>query len=314
MEFKDYYKALGVESGASQEEIKRAYRKLARKYHPDVSSQADAEDKFKDVSEAYEVLKDPEKRAAYDQLRNQPQDRGGDFRPPPGWETRFDFGGGGFTQADAGQFSDFFETLFGGRGGGWRQQGFDARGQDQHARLVIDLETAYSGGRRSLTLETPETDTQGRVRLRNRTLNVKIPAGVTTGQQIRLGGQGGAGQGGGPAGDIYLEVEIEKHPLFDVDGRDVLLTLPVAPWEAALGAKVTVPTLGGKVDLKIPPGSQTGKRLRLKNRGLPGKPSGDQYVILRIVTPPAKTDTEKAAYKELASRFDYDPRTELTRS
>lgn len=316
MEFKDYYDILGVDPDADQDAIRRAYRKLARKYHPDVSKESDAEARFKDVSEAYEVLKDPEKRAAYDQVRAQPHGApGGDWRPPPGWEGGFDIGGG-FAGADLGGFSEFFETLFGGgraragaAGAGLGGWDFAARGADQRARITVDLETAYKGGTRTLTLEEPVQDGTGRVTRRTRNLKVRIPPGVTDGRRIRLRGQGGAGSGGGPRGDILLEVSIAPHPLFSLEGRDVLLTLPVTPWEAALGAKVPVPTLEGRVDLTIPPGSQSGKKLRLKGRGLPGKPPGDQYVTLRIVTPPADTDKAKAAYRRLAEELPYDPRS-----
>lgn len=309
MEFKDYYKILGVEPDADEDAIKRAYRKLARKYHPDVSKEADAESRFKDVSEAYEVLRDKEKRAAYDQVRAQGQRApGGDWRPPPGWQGGFETGGG-FGEADIGlgmgDFSEFFETLFGGgrgRRGGFGSGDFVMRGADHRARISIDLETAYKGGVRTLTLQEPGG---------NRNLKVRIPAGVTDGQHIRLRGQGGAGSGGGPAGDILLEVSIAPHPLFSVEGRDILLTLPVTPWEAALGAKVPVPTLDGRVDLTVPAGSQSGKKLRLKGRGLPGKNKGDQYVILRIVTPPADSEAAKKAYRELAEATDYDPRAHM---
>jgi curved DNA-binding protein len=313
MEFKDYYDILGVDPGADQDAIRRAYRKLARKYHPDVSKETDAESRFKDVSEAYEVLKDPEKRAAYDQVRAQPHGAsGGDWRPPPGWEGGFDFGGGGFTGADVGGFSEFFETLFGGgraRAGGW---GLAVRGADQRARITVDLDTAYKGGARTLTLEEPVVDGEGRVTRRTRNLKVRIPPGVTDGRHIRLRGQGGAGSGGGPSGDILLEVSIAPHPRFSVEGRDVLLTLPITPWEAALGAKVPVPTLDGRVDLTVPPGSRSGKKLRLKGRGLPGKPPGDQYVVLRMVTPPADSDKARAAYRRLAEAVPYDPRADWT--
>ncbi len=310
MEFKDYYKILGVEKNASQEEIKRAYRKLARKYHPDVSKEADAEEKFKEVQEAYEVLKDPEKRTAYDQLGAQWR-AGQDFRPPPDWEQEFQFGGGGFTGAEAHDFSEFFETLFGQPwGGGRRGGGFRMRGEDVHASLPITLEEAYRGMRRTITLDIPEVDpASGRVVKRPRTLEVKIPKGVREGQKIRLAGQGAPGIGGGPAGDLYLTLRFVPHPWFKPEGRDIYLELPITPWEAALGARVPVPTLGGKVELKIPAGSQSGRKLRLKGRGLPGTPPGDQYVVLRIETPPADTEDDRALYRRMAEHFKtFDPR------
>ena len=312
MQYKDYYKILGVERDASQDDIKRAYRRLARKYHPDVSKEPDAEERFKEVGEAYEVLKDPEKRAAYDQLGSQWQ-AGQEFRPPPDWDAGFEFRGGGFTDAE--HFSDFFESLFGARspfgqaGGRRSRRAYQARGEDHHARILISLEDAYQGRARDVQLKMPEVDSQGHVVLRTRTLRVNIPKGIIAGQQIRLAGQGGPGVGGGPAGDLYLEVEFEPHPLFAVDGRDVHMTLPVAPWEAALGARVPVTTLGGKVDLRIPPGSQSGQKLRLKGRGLPGRVPGDQYVTLRIVTPPARDEAGRSFYRRMQQTFeDFDPR------
>jgi len=313
MEFKDYYAILGVGRDASQDEIKRAYRKLARKYHPDVSKEPDAEDRFKEIGEAYEVLKDPEKRKAYDQL-GRGYHQGEDFRPPPGWEPGFEFSGGGFT--DAGEFSDFFESLFGrgfGRGAGGRRQGagFRVSGHDVVARAEITLEEAYNGGTRQITLPRHEVTADGRVRESQQTLNVRIPKGITDGQRIRLSGQGEPGIGGGPPGDLYLEIHFRPHPRFHVEGRDIFLHLPVAPWEAALGAQVTVPTLGGDVGLKIPAGSQTGRKLRLKARGLPGDPSGDQYVTVRIVVPRPETDAQRALYERMAREMPFNPRKDL---
>ncbi len=317
MEFKDYYEIMGVPRTATQEEIKRAYRKLARKYHPDVSKEAEAEQRFKEIGEAYEVLKDPEKRAAYDRLGSQWQS-GQDFRPPPDWDMNFEFSGGGFSGADASSFSDFFEALFGGQNpfggaaqGGKRSGGFKSQGRDHHARIQVSLEDAYNGASRAVHLQVPELDAQGRATTRTRTLNIKLPRGITEGQQIRLGGQGGPGMGGASAGDLYLEVEFQPHPLYRAEGRDIYLTLPITPWEAALGATVDVPTLGGKVDMKIPAGAQSGKKLRLKGRGLPGKQPGDHYVILQIVTPPADNDTARELYRRMAEKIPFNPRANM---
>ena len=318
MEFQDYYKTLGIDPGASQDEIKKAYRRLARKYHPDVSSEPDAEQRFKQVAEAYEVLKDPEKRKLYDQLGENWQ-AGQDFRPPPGWEHGRDRGAGA-----QGDFSDFFESLFGGGFGGFRSgpfagggawqtrqgrggpwgAGAAARGADRNARLQIDLEDAFHGASR--TVEIPDTGGGP-----PRKLRVQIPAGVTNGRQIRLKGQGDPAPLGGEPGDLLLELHIRPHRLFHLRGRDLHLTLPVAPWEAGLGAQVPVSTLSGTVDLRIPPGSQSGRRLRLRGRGLPGDPPGDQYVELTIVNPPVSDARAKAAFRALADQFsDFDPRAE----
>src|SRR6056297_733111 len=250
MEFKDYYKIMGVAPEAGADEIKRAYRKLARKYHPDVSDDPNAEDRFKEVGEAYEVLKDPAKREEYDQLRKGGWQGGQEFRPPPGWSQQgdgagFDFsgfgGGGGFRAEDAGGFSDFFETLFGGGG----RQRRAHKGADVRARVEIDLETAYRGGMRRISLERPERAPDGSTRRNQKTLDVRIPPGMTEGRQIRLAGKGDPGPRNAPDGDLYLEIHIMAHKLFELDGRDVFLTLPITPWEAALGARVKVPTLAG---------------------------------------------------------------------
>jgi curved DNA-binding protein len=316
VEFKDYYQTLGVKRDASGDEIKRAYRRLARKFHPDVSKEADAEKRFKEVGEAYEVLKDPEKRAAYDQLGANYK-AGQEFRPPPGWDQGFEFHGGGFTGAEAARFSDFFESLFGrggfstpdfgGRGGG----DVHIRGQDTHARVLIDLEDSYQGAIRTLTLKHTELGPDGRPHIRERGLKVRIPRGVYRGQHIRIPKQGGAGMGEGAPGDLYLEVEFRPHPLYRTRKRDVYLDLPVAPWEAALGATVTVPTPDGPVTLKVPPGSSAGRKLRLKGRGIPGQAAGDLYAVLQIALPPADSEAARAAYRELEKARPFDPRAAL---
>lgn len=317
MEFKDYYHILGVDEDAEPAAIKRAYRKLARKYHPDVSTAADAEQRFKEVSEAYEVLKDPQKRAEYDQLRRYgTQTAGGGFQPPPDWEAAGGFEHA-FSGADAQEFSDFFEAIFGGGGMGQRRSGargrrggFGLRGEDLHHRLALFLEEAYAGAEKSITLRVPEVDAHGRVVHRERTLNVKIPAGVVSGQKIRLQGQGGPGMGGGEPGDLYLEIAIAPHPHYKVEGKDIYGELPIAPWEAALGATVPVKTLGGSVNLKIPKGAQAGQKLRLKGRGLPGKPAGDHYVVLRVVMPRTLSPRARELFAELEKEAAFDPRSE----
>ncbi|MGR9105801.1 MAG: DnaJ C-terminal domain-containing protein [Gammaproteobacteria bacterium] len=312
MEFKDYYQIMGVKRDATQDEIKRAYRKLARKYHPDVSKEPDAEARFKDMGEAYEVLKDPEKRAAYDQLGANWK-AGQEFRPPPGWNQGFEFHGGGFTGADASEFSDFFESLF-GRGFGMRgagRSGLHAHGQDSYTRVLIDLEDAYRGASRTLNLRHTEVGADGRPHLVDRTLNVRIPKGIHQGQHIRLAGQGEAGIGTGQPGDLYLEVEFRPHSVYSVEGKDVYLDLPVAPWEAALGATVAAPTPTGPVDLKIPAGSQAGRKLRLKGRGIPAAEPGDLFVVLKIVLPPADSEAVKAAYRNLEKARQFNPRAGL---
>jgi len=314
MEYKDYYKILGVERSASADEIKRSYRKLARKYHPDVSKEPKAEDRFKEVQEAYEVLRDPEKRKAYDQLGSNWR-AGQEFRPPPGWERDFHFraGRGAGGPADSGIFSDFFEQLFGGRGFGFDfgGAGRTARGEDVQHQVEISLEEAYSGTTRTLQMQSPEVDRTGRVSNRTRTLNVRIPAGVADGQRIRLSGQGSPGMAGGTAGDLYLQVAVRPHPRYRLVGRNIEIDLPVAPWEAALGARVQVPTPGGKVSLTVPPGSQGGSRLRLKGRGLPGRKPGDLYVVLKIVNPPAEDPSAKALFERMAREVSFDPRVGL---
>ncbi|HSM30649.1 MAG TPA: DnaJ C-terminal domain-containing protein [Woeseiaceae bacterium] len=315
MRYKDYYAVMGVERDASQDEIKRAYRKLARKYHPDVSKEADAEARFKELGEAYEVLKDPEKRAAYDKL-GADWKAGQDFRPPPDWNEGFEFHGGEFTGASGEDFSDFFDTLFGrgAVGGGFgrsSRRSFRARGEDTYAKILIDLEDAFTGKSRAVTLEHTEIGADGRPSVKQRTLNVRIPKGVRQGQHIRLAGQGSPGVGGGEPGDLYLEVEFRPHRYYRVEGRDVFIDLPVAPWEAALGSTVKVKTPAGYVDLTIPPNSSNGRKLRLKERGIPAKQSGDLFVVLNVALPKADTQAAKAAYEEFRQAFDFEPRADI---
>jgi len=317
LEFKDYYQLMGIERSASQDEIKRAYRKLARKFHPDVSKEPNAEARFKELGEAYEVLKDVEKRAAYDQLGKNWKS-GQDFHPPPDWNQGTEFHGGGSTGADSAQFSDFFESLFGGDYAGHSQsrnpqfrQRRGQRGEDTHAKVLIDLEDAYHGATRTISLHHTELGPDGRPKVIDRKLNVKIPKGVHQGQHIRLPGQGGAGVGQGKAGDLYLEVEFRPHTFYRVERRDVYLDLPVTPWEAALGASVSVPTPSGRIELKIPPGSVSGRKMRLKARGIPGSPPGDLYTVLQMVLPPANTDEAKALYREMEQKLAFNPRAAL---
>lgn len=320
MEYKDYYKVLGVERSAGDAEIKRVYRRLARKYHPDVSSEPDADDRFKEANEAYEVLKDPEKRAAYDridpnQAQAQAPNSGAGFQPPPDWDRGFDFRGGGYTDSgDPANFSDFFESLFGraNAGGGRRAQGFASpRGQDHIARVELDLEDAFTGGKRRVTLSAPEVNEHGQTVARARSLNVTIPKGVRAGQQLRLSGQAKSGTNGAPPGDLYLEIGFKPHPHYRLDGADLILDLPVAPWEAALGATVKAPTPSGPVDLRIPPDSKDGKRLRLRGRGMPGRKPGDLYAVLHISLPPADNETARAVYERMAQEMPFNPRAHL---
>jgi curved DNA-binding protein len=314
VEYKDYYKVLGVERTANADEIKRVYRKLARRYHPDVSKEKNAEEKFKEVQEAYEVLRDPEKRAAYDQLGAQWKS-GEQFRPPPDWGQGFEFSYGGGGGEDASGFSDFFANLFGaGSPFGRAGADFRRRGGDRHARIEIDLEDAYEGAERTIRLHNPEVTPDGRVTLREKEVRVTIPVGVSDGQQIRLRGQGEPSGGNGTAGDLYLEIGIRPHSLYQLEGRNVIVTLPVAPWEAALGGNVEVPTLGGPVEMKIPAGARSGQRLRLKGRGLQGQTPGDEIVLLKVVLPPADSAPARALYEQMRRELAFDPRAELMRN
>ncbi len=314
MKFKDYYEILGVKRDATQDQIKSAYRKLARKLHPDVSKEANAEARFKEMGEAYKVLKDPETRASYDQLGANWQN-GQDFQPPPNADAGFEFSGrgghGGF--GDASDFGEYFEQMFGhqtGFGQG-RHRNVHAQGEDHHAKVQIDLEDAYRGAERNISLRMPVVDDSGHVVTRDRTLNVNIPKGIRAGQTLRLSGQGGPGVGEGKAGDLYLEIVFRPHPRYRVDGRDVYVDLPLAPWEAALGASVTVQMPEGSVELTIPPNSVAGRKLRLKGKGIPGKEAGDLYVVLTIVLPPATTEKARQAYRTLQESLPFNPRAPL---
>jgi len=311
MEYKDYYKTLGISRDATQDEIKKSYRKLARKFHPDICKDADAEQKFKELGEAYEVLKDPEKRAAYNKFGSDWK-QGQEFKPPPNWDAGFEFRGGGSTGAESFGYSDFFENLFGGGGFQSGQATFRAAGQDEHAKVLISLNDACSGATRIFTLSRPEVDKNGHLVNRQHTISVTIPKGVVEGQRIRLKGQGLPGMGGGPSGDLYLEIAFEKHPLFHAENRDLHLILPVTPWEAALGATIKAPTLKGKVNLKVPSGSQSGTKLRLKGKGLcSAARSGNLYITLKIVTPKATTKEQKKLYEQMSKSMPMNPRKNM---
>jgi curved DNA-binding protein len=313
MEYVDYYKILGVTRDATQDQIKRAYRTLARKLHPDVNKEPDAEKRFKEIGEAYEVLKDPEKRAAYDRFGSNWQ-QGQDFTPPPDWNAGFEFSGGTSTSADG--FSDFFEQLFGRDFRGQRRytdrgREVHLKGNDHFAKVKIHLEDSFAGNTVTLALNMAEVSRDGHVTTKPHTLHVKVPKGISEGQQIRLARQGGPGVGKDGRGDLYLEVVFYPHKFFRVDKKNIQMELPITPWEAALGGTITVPTLGGNVELKIPAGSQTGQKLRLKGRGLPGRPAGDQIVILKILTPRPTTEADRDFYKKMAREMPLNPRRHL---
>ena len=292
MQFKDYYDTLGVKPDASAADIKSAYRRLARKYHPDVSKEDGAEETFKAVNEAYEALKEPDRRRSYDELRAGGYRAGDDFRPPPNWQGQ----GRGFGDNGSADFSDFFESLF-GRGSSARGgRAGPRRGTDLQAQVTIDIATAFHGGKERITLRDPIHG--------ERTLEVKIPAGIEPGRQIRLSGQGSPGHSGGASGDLLLEITFRDDPRFRLDGRTISVVVPIMPWQAALGASVTVPTLSGDVELRIPAGSDGGRKLRLRGRGWPGKEPGDQIVALDVRAPRAETEAQRQAYADLASAFD----------
>ena len=310
MKYKDYYKIMGVEKSAAPEQIKSAYRKLARKYHPDVSKEANAEEKFKELQEAHEVLKDPEKRKAYDELGSSWQG-GQEFRPPPGWSEQ----GMHFETGDSGggQFSDFFDSLFGGGFARQRRpQDFARRGDDLRTKIEITLEDAYKGLDPTISLNVPSVNQQGQLVTTQKSLKIKIPAGVIDAQQMRLAGQGGEGTHGAPKGDLYIEIHIKPHRYFAIEGRDVYLNLPIAPWEAALGTKIKAPTLAGDVEMKVPKGAKSGQKMRLKGRGLKSKGvSGDQYITFFIQTPEVKSKEQEAFYQKMSQEFSFHPRQQF---
>ena len=312
MEFRDYYQALGVSRDAAADEIKKAYRRLARKYHPDVSKEKDAEARMKAVNEAYAVLSDPEKRAAYDRLGSGHR-AGEDFRPPPGWDTGFEFTERGYSPEEAAGFSDFFSEIFGrmgrGAGGGFSR----AHAGEHHARILLDIGDSFTGPVRQISLQTPSLDDKGHLTLQARTLNVKIPKGIRAGQIIRLAGQGAAIRGERNPGDLLLEVAFRPHPRLHADGRDLHLTVPVAPWEAALGAVVPVDLPGGTLNVRIPAGAEPGRQLRVRGKGLPSDPPGDLYFDVRIVAPPAATPKAKELYEALRQESNFDARAGWTR-
>ncbi|MFV3404529.1 MULTISPECIES: curved DNA-binding protein [Pseudomonas] len=317
MDFKDYYKILGVEPGADEKAIKAAYRKLARKYHPDVSKESGAEDKFKEANEAYEVLGDKDKRAEYDEIRKYGGQHGRPFQAPPGWQGRGGNGGG----FEGGDFSDFFSSIFGSRGGnpfgGARQQrSAGRRGQDVELELAVFLEETLNKESKQISFQVPQTNAAGqRTGFTTKTLNVKIPAGVTDGERIRLKGQGAPGVGGGANGDLFLTIRMAPHPQFDVEGHDLIITVPLAPWEAALGAKVAVPTLTGKINLTIRPDSQSGQRLRVKGMGLLNKQGerGDLYAQLKVVMPPQSDADARELWTKLSEKAAFNPRTQWSK-
>lgn len=313
MQYKDYYQILGVPKDVPADALKKAFRKLARKYHPDVSKEADAEARMREVNEAYAVLSDPEKRVAYDQL-GRGHAPGQDFRPPPDWDAGFEFSGQPYGAHETADFSDFFAELFGRMGGhaqpGRGHTGRGGRGEDHHAKVLLNIEDAFTGATRQISLRVPKADAQGRVVLDTRTLNVKIPQGVHAGQIIRLTGQGSPGMNGAAAGDLLLEVQFSAHPRLRAEGRDIYLSLPVAPWEAALGAVVSVELPGGPVQTRLPEGVQRNRSLRVRGKGLPGNPPGDLILELQIVLPPANTPEARAVYENMAKSLAFDPRHE----
>jgi curved DNA-binding protein len=309
MKFQDYYQTLGVSRDASAEDIKKAFRKLARKYHPDVSKEPQAEARMKEVNEAYSVLSDAEKRAAYDRV-GQGFQAGQEFQPPPDWDSGFEYSRRGFSPQEAADFSDFFSELF-GRMGAEPHAGahHQARGEDHYAKILLDIEDSFRGGAQRISLRVPRIDATGHLRIEERTLQVKIPRGVHAGQIIRLAGQGMPGAQGGPPGDLLLEVHFRPHARLTAEGRNLHLALPVAPWEAALGGVLSVPALPeGELRVRLPAGAQSGSQLRVRGKGLPGEPPGDLLLEIRVVLPPADTPKARELYETMARELAFDPR------
>ncbi len=313
MEYRDYYAILGVPRDATLADIKRAYKKCARKYHPDVSKDANAQQLFIQAKEAYEVLKDPKKRAAYDEL-GEDWKSGQEFTAPPGWKHNFKFSSDGFTQGDASAFSEFFESLFGNSFGQnpfhsrytSGERAFTSKGEDLHAKIQIDIEDSFYGAVKTLTLPSTSSDKE-----HVQTIHLRIPKGVREGQQIRVGGKGLPGHSGGRAGDLYLEITFRQHPFYRMEQKNLCLTLPVTPWEAALGAKIKLPTPTGPIEVTIPANSVSGQTLRLRERGLPGSPPGDMLVKLSIVLPKVNTEQEKALFRQMQDLMPFNPRSQL---
>ncbi|HEX2583821.1 MAG TPA: DnaJ C-terminal domain-containing protein [Steroidobacteraceae bacterium] len=310
MQYKDYYSILGVNRDASADDIKKSYRKLARKYHPDVSKEKDAEQQMQEVNEAYAVLSDTEKRAAYDQLGRGYQG-GQDFKPPPDWDSGFEYSGRGANAAGAGEFSDFFSQLFGNMGrGGFSGGEMRMRGEDHHAKVMLDIEDSFNGTTKQISLRTVSSDERGRPVVTPRNLNVKIPVGVAEGQTIRLAGQGSAGFGGGPAGDLLLEVQFHPHDKLHVTGRDLHMNLRVAPWEAALGCVLPIQLPSGEIKVRVPANAQSGQQLRVRGKGLPSTPPGDLLLDIQVILPPANTPEARQLYKTMSRDLAFDPRAE----
>ena len=308
MERKDYYKTLGIKSNADADEIKRAFRKAARKYHPDINKDKDAEARFKDVNEAYEVLGNSKKRSAYDQVEKGPPPGKGGYQSSQNWDGGFSFSNNNSNEQEA--FSNYFETLL------RQNRGPDAhmhngRGSDSHARVQVNIEDSYKGSKHTLSLRMPVVGKDGAVNVQERQISVSIPKGITQGQHIQVAGQGNPSIGGGTAGDLFLEVTFAPHPIYRLDGKDLHIDLPIAPWEAALGGRVVMPTPDGKVDLRIPQNARSGQKLRLKGKGLPGTPAGDIFATLKIVNPKVTTNEARALFEKMAKDMPFDPRAKL---